>query len=98
MSIITSPEGYPNILLVTEETPNDPQFFLAPRYEGGGRKNRRVAPVYITHLRYLFDHKDTNRFLKRFGQNWCVSNGMIFFRKDCNASKSQETSLQQCAK
>jgi hypothetical protein len=96
MSIVTSPEGYPNILLVNNQ---DEEFFLANGYEGG-RKNKYITPVFMTQLRYLFDykHKDTNRFLKRFGQNWCVSNGMIFFRKDCNASKSQETSLQQCAK
>jgi hypothetical protein len=98
MSIVTSPQGYPKILLSDGQTQ---EFWLASKFEGV-KKNKTIAPVIISNLNNMFGCREkTHRFLKRFGQDWCISNGMIFFRKDCkihNDDQAQAQSIQQYPK
>jgi len=82
---IQYPNGYPYILFVNE-LPAEPYFFLAPSVDAARNRaiNREhpVSFVAISDLVSAFGRDDSNRFLRKFGNNWINSNGRIFFRKD----------------
>ena len=79
------PSGFPCALFCVEKD-DKPDFFLARSETDAAKKSASTTayPIKVFDLVMAFGHKETNAFLKRFGNRWMTKEGMVFYERDNN--------------
>lgn len=80
------PNGYPFVLMEVVVPGKGKHFItdLDPYYVRDRSRypeDVNINPVYLETLISAHGHNGTNKFLKRFGKEWCAKRGLIFFKE-----------------